>query len=239
MSDTALARMAPGKRDALIAAAAHEFASHAASQASLNRIIAACGMSKSSFYHAFDSKDELLGLVVSTLVDRARDDWSPPSPKDFAPDFWATASATWDEAMRVWPSSEALDLLWRIVWTDPQHPALRDFHRAIDHWLDEVLIVGRRTGAVDAAVSPRLQTMAVTTLLRAFDEWTLRTTVPAPRDGTGALSDDDPAEAAQTADSTFSAQAGAGPDETRAGAIARLGAEQFHLLRRLIAAADD
>lgn len=173
MPDDAFARMAPERRDRLVTAAAHEFAAHPGPEASLNRIIAACGMSKSSFYHVIDSKEALLGIVVTTLTERAKREWTPPSPEDFASDFWTTAEGVWAEATEVWPRGEALGLLWRIVWAEPEHPSVRAFHEAVGAWLESVLAIGRDAGAVDAETPAEMQAVALFTLLRGFDEWTL------------------------------------------------------------------
>ncbi|MDN6605670.1 hypothetical protein, partial [Brevibacterium sp.] len=64
MSQTAFVRMPAAKRRALVFAAAEEFASHPFEQASLNRIIASCRMSKSAFDHVIESKESQLTQVV-------------------------------------------------------------------------------------------------------------------------------------------------------------------------------
>lgn len=230
MSETPFARMAPEKRDALVTAAAREFAAHPAAEASLNRIIAACGMSKSSFYHVIDSKDELLGIVVTTLTERAIEDWRPPRPEDFAVDFWSVAESMWDGAMRSWPESEALGLLWRIVWAEPRHPSVEGFHAAVDEWLSAVLDVGRRTEAVDAGAPAELQAVALMSLLRGFDRWSL------------ALIDDSPtqsgvpaAEGGDSAEERGNPSAGTGQSMSSAE-VAALANQQFRLVRRILEA---
>jgi AcrR family transcriptional regulator len=52
----------------LLLAAADEFLAHGYQQASLNRIIAAAGMGKSSFYHYFADKQALYDHLLSTLT---------------------------------------------------------------------------------------------------------------------------------------------------------------------------
>ena len=64
MEDRRVGVMAPDRWDRLLRAAADEFAQAGYEQASLNRIIRACGMSKSSFYHYVDSKEQLFERVL-------------------------------------------------------------------------------------------------------------------------------------------------------------------------------
>ncbi|RBP66230.1 TetR family transcriptional regulator [Brevibacterium sanguinis] len=174
MPTTPFSRMAAPKREALIAAAAAEFAAHSFAEASLNRIVTSCRMSKSSFYHVVESKEELLGLVVTELIAEARADWPPPAVEDFAGDFWATAERVWRDAVEVWPRSTALNLLWRIFSAHREHPAVEQAGAVVDAWLTEVLEIGRRSGAVDAECPQELQALGVQSLLRSFDEWSLR-----------------------------------------------------------------
>jgi AcrR family transcriptional regulator len=61
-------KMKPARREKLFAAATREFTGHGFEQASLNRIIAEVGMSKSSFYHYFANKTELFQQIILQTV---------------------------------------------------------------------------------------------------------------------------------------------------------------------------
>ncbi|WP_152347928.1 TetR/AcrR family transcriptional regulator [Brevibacterium sp. CFH 10365] len=174
MSETALARMRPEKRAALIDAAAREFASRTFEEASLNRIISSCGMSKSSFYHVVGSKDGLFSLVVADLAAAARRFWTPPAPGSFADNFWDSARSVWDDVVRTWPDSRELTLLWHIVYANSDDPAVRELAGRVEEWVRAVLIAGRETEAIDAECPLELQTLSVFSLLRTFDEWALK-----------------------------------------------------------------
>lgn len=176
MSSTSFARVSSAKRQALVLAAAEEFSSRSFEQASLNRIIASCQMSKSSFYHVIDSKESLLTSVIDQLRSDAARDWSPPRPSDFASDFWATAARVFDDALQVWPHSRALELMWRIVHANRGNPAVSSLATAFESWVSDALAVGREAGAVDSDCPAQLQCLAVVTLLTTFDEWALRQT---------------------------------------------------------------
>lgn len=60
------------RREHLLAAALHEFSAHGYAQASLNRILAAAGMSKGQLYHHFGSKEGLYLALVAELVRQRR-----------------------------------------------------------------------------------------------------------------------------------------------------------------------
>lgn len=180
MTQTALTRMPAAKRQALISAAAEEFAAHSFDQASLNRVISNCRMSKSSFYHAIDSKESLLSLVVGELSAEAARDWTPPAPSDFADEFWATAARVFDDVLRVWPQSRALEQLWNIVHANRDNPGVVDLARSYENWVSAVLEVGRRSGAIDQACPSQLQALSASTLLVVFDDWALRETAGTP-----------------------------------------------------------
>ena len=209
VSQTAFARMPAAKRQALVFAAAEEFASRSFEQASLNRIITSCRMSKSSFYHVIESKESLLSLVVDQLREDAAQDWTPPNPADFASDFWAAAAQVFDDAVRVWPHSRALALLWRIVHANRADPAVRGLGYSYETWIAAVLEVGRSTGVVDSVCPAQLQALTAATLLTAFDEWALRQT-----------------------DTDIEADGG----REASGDLESVAAQQFRLLRRLLEA---
>ncbi|HLQ82058.1 MAG TPA: TetR/AcrR family transcriptional regulator [Bacillota bacterium] len=167
-------RMRPARRWRLVLAAATEFAEHGFEQASVNRILAACGMSKSSLYHVVDSKADLLDLVVRDLAASIAGHWSPPAPDEFADDFWGTAGQVVAGLGALAATDTDFGLLGRVFHLSADSPATGEVFAAVGSWLDDVLAVGRRTGAVDDGLPADLQAQVVLAVLRAFDEWTLR-----------------------------------------------------------------
>lgn len=63
--------MAPSRRDAFIDVAQRLIATKAYEQMSIQDVLDAVGASRGSFYHYFDSKQELLDAVVGRMVDAA------------------------------------------------------------------------------------------------------------------------------------------------------------------------
>lgn len=167
-------RMPAARRRQLVLAAAEEFAAHGFEQASVNRILAACGMSKSSLYHVVDSKADLLDLVVRDLAGSIAGHWAPPAPADFATDFWGTAARLITELGAVAQTDPDLSLLGRVFYLSADSPATDQVFAAMRSWLDGVLAAGRDSGEVDDRLPADLQAHVVFAVLRAFDEWTLR-----------------------------------------------------------------
>lgn len=173
-----LARMPADRRRRLVRTAAAEFASAGYERASLNKIIKACGMSKSSFYHVFDAKQDLFDLVVADLSAELGATLDVPSPDAFeGPGFWSAAEALW-RAMATTAADEALLALGRMFHLsntpDGARGAVTATLEAVRTWLAAVLERGRTAGAVRADLPLELQTELVFSILQTFDAWTLQ-----------------------------------------------------------------
>ena len=171
-----MTRLTGPHRDALIEATVAEFASAGYEGASLNRIIRAVGISKSSFYHAVDSKAELLDAVVDSLIRDVRERWTPPAPADFRGErFWPQVDAVLAELAALTADDRALGLLGRIFYLPSAgeadaRTALLD---AVRTWVSEVLQVGAAGGAVRDDLPVEALAAAAFGTLRGLDEWAL------------------------------------------------------------------
>jgi len=137
----------------LLETAAKEFAGAGFERASLNRIIKTCGMSKSSFYHYFDSKEALFDIVVQRAASSLRDALHIPSPEQLAgPDFWEKIGMLAQQLQTLSdPQSWYVDFGKLFYLEDtPEQPGreLQVVLAQIAHWLEEVLAVARASGAV-------------------------------------------------------------------------------------------
>jgi len=93
MPITRLARLAPEKRERLFAVAAQEFAAWGFEQASLNRILEAAQMGKSSAYYYFEDKADLFGAVIEHARERLHLDELTIDPATLtAESFWLTVA---------------------------------------------------------------------------------------------------------------------------------------------------
>lgn len=178
-------------RDSLIEATVAEFADAGYEGASLNRIIRAAGISKSSFYHAAGSKAELFDAVVETLIGDVRARWTAPAPASFeGDDFWPAVDRVLGELATLTAQNRALGLLGRIFYLPATgaadaRTALLDSVRG---WVREVLSIGAASGAVRDDLPVDALAAATFGMLRGLDEWALSTETSEDPDAAGAAS---------------------------------------------------
>ncbi|HEU5129840.1 MAG TPA: TetR/AcrR family transcriptional regulator [Glycomyces sp.] len=164
----------PERRRALLETAAAEFAEAGYERASLNRIIRAQGMSKSSFYHYFDSKEALFGAVIADIGGALAATLALPSPAELAAGgFWDGVADLTRRLAAAAESRPGFTALARLFYL-PDAPASLDAARArIDDWIDRALEAGRAAGAVSGALPVSLQRALVRAVLWAMDEWSV------------------------------------------------------------------
>ena len=169
--------MPAARRSLLVQAAAHEFASNGYVNASLNRIIETCGMSKSSFYYVIPSKSDLFDFVVGDLIERVRSIVDVPRPETFAgDDFWPALADFCARLQTVAERDEAFLTLGRMFYCDAPESAtgpVADTWAAVREWLYDLLRTGRRCGAVRDDLPEALQLRVTLRILQVFDEWTV------------------------------------------------------------------
>jgi AcrR family transcriptional regulator len=171
-------RMPVERRRHLVRTAAAEFAAAGYDRASLNRIIQACGLSKSSFYHYVSSKEQLFGLVVADLSGSLISQVEIPSPDEFVEGgFWPTVDQLFDRLMVTLQTDEAYAALGRMFYlTDVPDDADNAVGRAlasVESWVQQVLDAGRNAGSVRTDLPVGLQAQLVFAVLRALDEWSV------------------------------------------------------------------
>ena len=110
------ARAPADKRDALLDAAAQEFATQGYEDASINRILIGAGFSKGSFYYYFDDKPDLAAAVLDREAQRYLHLWSDLRQPKKPADFWAEMERAFvrsTDEMRAGPSAR-VDAMLRI-----------------------------------------------------------------------------------------------------------------------------
>ena len=169
-------RMAPDRQRRLVEVASAEFASEGYEHASLNCIIDKCGLSKSSFYYVLKSKAELFDFVVGELVDEVAQYIAIPDPAEFAgAGFWSRLEDFFSGLVLA-SGQEAFLTLGRMFYSEAPGTAKTSVTNALASvrtWVNEVLRVGRRSGAVRDDLPEGLQCGLVFGILQVFDEWTV------------------------------------------------------------------
>ncbi|KUI04402.1 TetR/AcrR family transcriptional regulator [Mycobacterium sp. IS-3022] len=169
--------MPAARRQRLVEVAATEFGSAGYEQASLNRIIERCGMSKSSFYYVLSSKAELYEFVVRELITDVAADIPVVAAEEFAGEqFWPRLERFFTDLVLVSQRQQKFLLLGRMFYLqapDPARSAVSGALDAVRDWVQEVLRIGRRCGAVRTDLPEPLQAELIFRILQVFDEWTL------------------------------------------------------------------
>lgn len=170
--------MEPQRYRQLLTTAASEFAAHGFEQASLNAVIRACGMSKSSFYHYVGSKEALFDRVVEEASAELARDLNAPDPETLAgPDFWDRIGAFVADALEAAKRKDWYADLGRIFYlpglSAERSAALQRVLAGVADWLGRVLAVGRACGAVRDDLPASLQVELVFAVLQAMDRWSL------------------------------------------------------------------
>ncbi|HZO17159.1 MAG TPA: TetR/AcrR family transcriptional regulator [Polyangiaceae bacterium] len=118
-------RAAEAKRNALLDAAAKEFATHGYAGASINRILLAAGLSKGSFYYYFDDKADLAATVVAHETAQWIDSIGALPLPDTAEDWWEEMRRFNDRAIaEMLESPLRSDLLSRLGTAAARDPDL-------------------------------------------------------------------------------------------------------------------
>lgn len=173
--------MAGGRRRALLEAAAEEFARAGYDDASLNRILRRCGLSKSSFYYYVESKAQLFAWVVTELGAELARTAQVPAPDTLAEaGFWDSVERLVLRLAALAEQDDRTAQVGRLFYL-PGVPrrdgvGLARAEAAIEAWLRAALESGRVSGAVRTDVPAALQDALTLAVLRAFDEWTLQQT---------------------------------------------------------------
>lgn len=171
--------MKPERRRLLVDVAAREFAVAGYEQASLNRIIKGCGLSKSSFYHHVASKEALFGLVLDDIGRTLLEAAQIPTPESLAGrHFWDELEQLVLRLARSTQQDERFAQVGRMFYLPgaprDRNDPLAEAETAIEGWLTAVLEVGRECGAVRSDLPTALQDRLTIGVLRAFDEWALQ-----------------------------------------------------------------
>lgn len=163
-------RLTPSTRAAILAVARTHFARDGRDGASFNQIIADAGISKTTAYHYFDSKDDLFAAVVADTTDRTLAALGPWVDVD-------TTDALWEQLTAG---------TYRLVAHLREHPddravlAIAPHAKKSNPWIDQLVGNGLRLGAIDPHPDIELITMATVAIIGTVDSWALNLPDPLP-----------------------------------------------------------
>jgi AcrR family transcriptional regulator len=181
------AKLDPGKKAVLIAVATEEFAERGYEKASLNRIIARCGISKGAMYYYFADKDDLYKTVLEGFIQDTLEMWSGEKSLRERPfSHVQTRTAYWEEWVSHYRRSlshsqrnpvfgEMFHRCIRSRASGTSHPALNEAADRIREWIRQALRRGQELGAVRSDLPEGLLLDTVFGMLEGFDRWMVQT----------------------------------------------------------------
>lgn len=172
---TRTARPLSREREArLFEAAARAFLTQGFEASSLNRIIDAAGMQKSSFYHYFADKRDLHERMLQTLTATISEYVRPPDLHTLdAHSFWPAIYALLDDLGRMADERPETIELARVFHASVEDDAAVRLRAAARSWTDAALARGTELGVVrDDLPTPLLGDIAFAAFV-AIDRWAL------------------------------------------------------------------
>ncbi len=174
------------RRKRLFAIARQEFARHGFSRASLNRILAEAGMSKSSFYHFFDDKSALFLACLEDVLGEMIEVVTSLRPETLtAETFWTEARTITEriaamllhhpdlaDTGRMFYRSLADSASCPFIGDEAANPAAR-IMQAVREWLATMIRRGQALGVVRTDLDASLLTELVLATGMAVDNWAL------------------------------------------------------------------
>jgi len=165
------------RRDQLLEAAAREFAQHGYDGASLNRILAAAGVSKGAAYYYFDDKADLFATAARHGFDLVLGHVSVDFTTLDAQSFWPTIRALY-VALDVHAREQPWLLgITKAVWTLSQEARgneilapLWEFARS---WLRELVTRGQDVGVIRRDLPVELLIEVLLAIDSVFDQYQL------------------------------------------------------------------
>lgn len=165
----------PERRAAILDAAAAEIAEHGLGGASINRVIATAGLSKSSFYHYFEGKDDLYGAVTQRALDELLAAMIPPAIPTSTGDYWTMWETMYGAFLRRQLADPVLAALnWSAIQSRADgkaHPALDVLAEQMRQWLTVLIAQGQALGAVRSDLPQDLLLDAAFGMLEGADRW--------------------------------------------------------------------
>jgi AcrR family transcriptional regulator len=168
----------PERQEAILAAAAEEFAERGYSGASLNRVTEGAGISKGALYYYFDDKEDLFVTVVEVAVERTLADTGGLTPEELGPgDYWERVR---EYGLRSLELMSRDDWYIRLLLAFPRLRAEPEAHAAVRPALEwgrrytkSILRRGQEVGVVRSDLPLDLLVEAAMAVDQAGDRWML------------------------------------------------------------------
>lgn len=168
--------MDPVRRSALLDVAGEEFARRGYERTSLNALLNAAGVAKSSAYHHIGDKHALFALLVGERLALLESFVQLPDPADLtAEDFWPAIDELLDALSRAAAADDRTLEAGRLIYLAdaPETPAGARLRENLAQWSEAMLLRGREVGCVDTSMPLELQRSLMVAVAVAVDRWAL------------------------------------------------------------------
>jgi AcrR family transcriptional regulator len=170
-------KLLPERRDQILQSAAQEFARHGYDGASLNRILAATGVSKGAAYYYFDDKADLFATVVRRYMADALGLPGLDLSRWTRRTFWEEVFALYHRALTEMKKSPwSLGLaksIWRLSREARAQGELAAIFQYAHDFLTGLIERGQQVGAVRTDIPQELLISMMFALDGAWDQWFL------------------------------------------------------------------
>lgn len=168
-------KLDPEKLNRIISEAAKEFSSYGYEGASLNRILAAAGVSKGYAYYYFVDKADLFALIVKNYWDQMYQ-FVDFTPADLTPENY------WDRLFSLYLNSSMITLenpwmlgfaraLWSLPYAVKQRGDVIEVMNRYQGFLKDVVKRGQELGLVRDDLPVALIVLLATAVEEVFDRW--------------------------------------------------------------------
>lgn len=168
-------KLDPEKLNRIISEAAKEFSSYGYEGASLNRILAAAGVSKGYAYYYFVDKADLFALIVKNYWDQMYQ-FVDFTPADLTPENY------WDRLFSLYLNSSMITLenpwmlgfaraLWSLPYAVKQRNDVIEVMNRYQGFLKDVVTQGQELGLVRDDLPVALIVLLATAVEEVFDRW--------------------------------------------------------------------
>ena len=169
-------RLPAEKRAELFRLAVEEFAAQGFKHASLNRIIAGMGMSKSSFYNYFENKADLFHRTIHHSLAPYTADFEAFDFETLDIDtFWPALQAIVRQQTLSATRSPEMQLIAKMLFRAMEDPDERELTRLpfdfLTRWLIDLIRRGQTLGLVRGDLQEELLVTTVMGFSTAFDRW--------------------------------------------------------------------
>jgi AcrR family transcriptional regulator len=177
MARPRFAKLPTAQQQAILRAALDEFAARGFHDASLNRVIAAAGISKGSMYYYFDDKEDLFAHLTRVEFERLFATVGPVAlPAELGPDaFWSAVESYYLNITTRLLARPQLASLMRGWLAASDNTALQraqeEMGQEILPWIDRFLATGQASGAVRTDLPKGLLIAVAVGMGRAMDTW--------------------------------------------------------------------